>query len=131
MAAVGPADPVLSGATPSGPPAALLALGPLHASEDAVAGAAECARFFPPGYSEPEHKPKQKIKKKKKKRESKEGAAEDQSQETPPTESGEQEAAGDEAGDGDGDEAGEGDGEGEEGDDAGGVDKATSPPPQT
>ncbi|CAK1550846.1 unnamed protein product [Leptosia nina] len=53
---------------PEGPPDELLTLGPLHVSEDTVVGAEECSRFFPSGYSEPEHKPKPKSKKKKKKR---------------------------------------------------------------
>lgn len=51
---------------PSTPPPTLLALGPLHVSADAVEGEEEGLRFFPPGYSAPEKKPKQKSKKKKK-----------------------------------------------------------------
>ncbi|VVD05624.1 unnamed protein product, partial [Leptidea sinapis] len=71
MVAVGVAEPALvdpQDIPPEGPPEELLTLGPLHVSEDAVIGAEECSRFFPPGYSEPENKPKQKSKKKKKKR---------------------------------------------------------------
>lgn len=68
MVGVGPADPLLEPppACPWGPPAPLLALGPLHVSEHSVVGGDECARFFPPGYNEPEPKPKPKAKKKKK-----------------------------------------------------------------
>lgn len=69
MIAVGLAEPLLAEPEeqiPDGPPEELLALGPLHVSADAVMGEEECSRFFPPGYSEPERKPKSKTKKKKK-----------------------------------------------------------------
>lgn len=67
--AVGAADPAMAEPNtipPSTPPPTLLALGPLHVSADAVEGEEEGLRFFPPGYSAPEKKPKQKSKKKKK-----------------------------------------------------------------
>ncbi|XP_063375879.1 thioredoxin domain-containing protein 3 homolog isoform X1 [Cydia fagiglandana] len=126
--AVGLAEPELADPAdlfPPGPPAELLALGPIHVSVDAVEGALECARFFPPGYCEPEEKPKPKIKKKKKKRqgENKEEAV-DPALSAAPSSEGEAsteaeaaEAAEDEA---DQDEADE---------DEAAVDKATSPPP--
>ncbi|CAH2065744.1 unnamed protein product, partial [Iphiclides podalirius] len=71
MVAVGVAEPALADPAvpvPDGPPEELVTLGPLHMSEDTVAGEGECARFFPPGYSEPEPRPKSKARKKKKKR---------------------------------------------------------------
>ncbi|XP_059058999.1 thioredoxin domain-containing protein 6-like [Achroia grisella] len=145
MVAMGLAEPEL--AEPSeipsaGPPAELMALGPLHVSDDTVVGEEECLRFFPPGYNEPEVKPKPKAKKKKKKRnETKEETID--STGVPASEAGEAEpggeAEGEDAADGegepDGDAEGEGEGDGEgEGEnegDAQGVDKATSPPPAT
>ncbi|XP_049871204.1 thioredoxin domain-containing protein 3 homolog [Pectinophora gossypiella] len=136
QAAVGLAEPALADpheVPPEGPPAALLALGPLHVSEDAVVGVEECARFFPPGYNEPEVKAKPKAKKKKKKRHETKEAIEDSSTDAPPSESveienggeGEEGAEGEDGGEGEGDE-GE---EGEEGEEQ--LDKATSPPPLT
>ncbi|XP_045510805.1 thioredoxin domain-containing protein 3 homolog [Colias croceus] len=138
MVAVGVAEPALvdpSDIPPDGPPEELLTLGPLHVSEDTVIGEEECGRFFPPGYSVPEHKPKPKSKKKKKKRhEIKDG--EENATETS-TEVAEDEvvdaAEGD--GDGEGEDAGEDNGDGEDekdpedGEDETHVDKATSPPP--
>lgn len=69
MVAVGVADPLLAdpaAPAPDGPPPDLITLGPLHVSVDTVAGEQECVRFFPPGYSQPQTKPKVKGKKKKK-----------------------------------------------------------------
>lgn len=66
---MGVADPAMAEPDtipPSTPPPTLLALGPLHVSGDAVEGEEEGLRFFPPGYSAPERKPKPKSKKKKK-----------------------------------------------------------------
>ncbi|XP_028164011.1 thioredoxin domain-containing protein 3 homolog [Ostrinia furnacalis] len=135
MIAVGLPEPELAEPDtelPDGPPAALALLGPLHVSGDSVAGQAECARFFPPGYSEPERKPKCKAKKKKKKRhENKEESA--GSTEAPPEPEPAEEAA--EAGEGseeNGEErTGDSDSDENNADDAQPVDKATSPPPAT
>ncbi|CAG5048078.1 unnamed protein product [Parnassius apollo] len=148
MVAVGVAEPSLVEPNipiPDGPPEQLLALGPLHISEDTVVGELECGRFFPPGYSEPEAKPKAKSKKKKKKRqESKDDALNDVNKEVASEAAGEGEPngkvdGGGEAGEAEGDVEGEGDAEPEDGDgdeaeaededETQVVDKATSPPP--
>ncbi|KAM3959118.1 thioredoxin domain-containing protein 3 homolog [Aphomia sociella] len=141
MIAMGPAEPALaepSEVPPEGPPAELLALGPLHVSDDFVVGQEECARFFPPGYNECEAKPKPKPKKKKKKRhETKEETID--STGVPASEAGETEtngeadsvAEGEDGADGDGEAEVDGDPDGEDESEAQGVDKATSPPPAT
>ncbi|KAL0894362.1 hypothetical protein ABMA27_012986 [Loxostege sticticalis] len=137
MIAVGLPEPELAEPgteMPEGPPAELMILGPLHVSGDSVVGMQECARFFPPGYSESERKPKSKSKKKKKKRhENKEESA--GSTEAPPEP--ETEAAAGGEGEGEGSEengeerTGESDSDENNGEDAQAVDKATSPPPAT
>lgn len=69
MVAVGVVEPALiePGDEPfDGPPESLLDLGPVHVSEDAVIGAVECAKFFPPGYNTPASQPKPKHKKRRK-----------------------------------------------------------------
>ncbi|KAF9408443.1 hypothetical protein HW555_011878 [Spodoptera exigua] len=139
MIAVGLAEPELAEPEdlfPEGPPEELLALGPLHVSADAVVGQEECARFFPPGYSEPERKPKSKSKKKKKKRHtSKEENAEESQDRTQSTENPEAEANGDTENGDETEENGDGEENGDEGDDEDNedqhADKATSPPPPT
>ncbi|XP_045458411.1 thioredoxin domain-containing protein 3 homolog [Melitaea cinxia] len=132
MIAVGVAEPALvdpKDIPPEGPPEELMALGPLHVSEDTVVGAEECERFFPPGYSEPEHKPKPKTKKKKKKRHETKEDTMDESSEAPNDNI--EEAGGDASADGEGEGDGELEGDGEdEGDEEDKlIDKATSPPP--
>ncbi|KAJ2944431.1 hypothetical protein O0L34_g3766 [Tuta absoluta] len=136
MAAVGLAEPELADPNeeiPDGPPKELMSLGPLRVSEDYVIGKEECLRLFPPGYNEPEHKPKKAVKKKKKKR-AKEEAVED-STDVPPSESLDTTEAGTEPEEGEGEENGEDIGEEgeelEEGDEQAVADKATSPPPLT
>ncbi|CAG9567611.1 unnamed protein product [Danaus chrysippus] len=130
----------VSEAGADGVPHELLALGPLWVSEDAVLGKEECARFFPPGYSQPETKPGPKPKKKKKKRhDTKEETADnvDAPIEThADTEAGEGSVEGDAEPEGEGEEEGEerdeeqGDGDGEEGQEEELLlDKGTSPPP--
>ncbi|XP_026324096.1 uncharacterized protein LOC113233255 [Hyposmocoma kahamanoa] len=140
MAAVGPAEPGMIDPTesiPDGPPTELMLLGPLYVSDDCVIGSEDCARLFPPGYSEPEHKPKPKAKKKKKKRHeaNKEETMEENSEATAAETidaSVEQEPGeGEEGGEGDAEGEGEEEGAEEEGEEAQGVDKATSPPPLT
>lgn len=139
MIAVGLAEPLLADPDqifPKGAPTELLALGPLHVSEDAVQGSEECARFFPPGYSEPERKAKSKSKKKKKKRskdDSGEPTEHTQSQENADQANGdenggEEGAEGDDNGDGDDEENGNG---GTDSDEQLALDKATSPLPLT
>nr|XP_026490501.1 uncharacterized protein LOC113396675 isoform X1 [Vanessa tameamea] len=144
MIAVGVAEPALADPKdipPEGPPEELLTLGPLHVSEDTVVGAEECERFFPPGYSEPEYKPKPKSKKKKKKRHDTKDETMDESVGDTTNDNieegngeagsadGEGEGDGDVEGEGDGELEGDGEDEGEEDDTH--VDKATSPPPTT
>ncbi|KAI5635970.1 thioredoxin domain-containing protein [Phthorimaea operculella] len=139
MAAVGLAEPELADPNeeiPDGPPKELMALGPLHVSEDYVIGKEECLRLFPPGYNEPEIKPKKAVKKKKKKR-AKEETVEG-SVDAPPSESLETTEPGtepEEGEGGEGEENGEENGEEgeepEEGDEQAVADKATSPPPLT
>ncbi|XP_039765141.1 thioredoxin domain-containing protein 3 homolog [Pararge aegeria] len=139
MVAVGVAEPLLvepKDIPPDGPPDELITLGPLHVSEDTVVGAEECERFFPPGYSEPEHKPRPKSKKKKKKRqetkdEAEQGGSVDTADTLDDADNGGEgspdgEGEGDVEGDPDGDENGDADEEEEEDTH---VDKATSPPP--
>ncbi|XP_034831484.1 thioredoxin domain-containing protein 3 homolog isoform X2 [Maniola hyperantus] len=144
MVAVGVAEPLLvdpKDIPPAGPPDELLTLGPLHVSEDTVVGAEECGRFFPPGYSVPEQKPRAKSKKKKKKRqetkdEVEQGASTEAPEAIEDAEAGgevdaEGEGEGEDNGEGEGDAEGEGDGEGDDEEDDTHVDKATSPPPVT
>ncbi|XP_068621665.1 thioredoxin domain-containing protein 3 homolog [Battus philenor] len=141
MVAVGVADPALvepDAPVPDGPPEELLTLGPLHVSADAVIGEQECARFFPPGYNEPDVKPKPKSKKKKKKRhETKDELEDDGKDAVVETVEEDGEANGEDDGGREVEDIGEGDGEIEgedaeeeaEEDDAFVADKATSPPP--
>ncbi|KAJ8726006.1 hypothetical protein PYW07_000704 [Mythimna separata] len=140
MIAVGLAEPELAEPEdlfPEGPPEDLLTLGPLHVSADHVVGQEECARFFPPGYSEPEKKPKSKSKKKKKRRHaSKEENAEEAPDRTQSTENPEAETNGDTENGEEGEENGETEENGEDGTDSEEngeqhADKATSPPPPT
>ncbi|XP_032529756.2 thioredoxin domain-containing protein 6-like isoform X1 [Danaus plexippus] len=140
MISVGVTDPGAEGApVTEGVPHELLSLGPLWVSEDAVLGKEECARFFPPGYSEPEKKPGPKPKKKKKKRhDTREETADNVDAPpgtAPDTEAGDGSVEGDP--DPEGEEEGEereeegqgdGDGEAEEGEELL-LDKGTSPPP--
>ncbi|CAH0603556.1 unnamed protein product [Chrysodeixis includens] len=139
MIAMGLAEPLLAEPEdlfPEGPPEELLTLGALHISADAVVGSEECARFFPPGYSEPERKPRAKGKKKKKRRHEKDENAEESAERTQSTENPEAEPNGDTENGEDGDENGDTEENADEnGDDEDNeeqtADKATSPPPLT
>ncbi|CAB3248078.1 unnamed protein product [Arctia plantaginis] len=140
MIAVGLAEPLLADPEqlfPAEAPEDLVALGPLHISEDAVKGSEECARFFPLGYSVPERKAKLKNKKKKKRRNKEENT--DSTERTLSQENaeeaneengveGEEGVEGDENGEGEDEEIGNGD---DDSDEQLAVDKATSPLPST